>query len=152
MFKLNLTSKPTWIDLGHGVKVECLPMGTQLMLSAQADRTAIAEETTDAAEGTAHQTIGFATAVAKRAIINWSGVGDEKGKSVPVTPEGIEALLAVFPLFQAFQREYISPGLSLAQEKNVSAPSPNGTTAAAQTTARPARKPAKRAPRAKTPR
>jgi hypothetical protein len=152
MLRLNLSSKARWIDLGSGVKVECLPITTQLMLSAQADRSAAAVHDLEAVEAAAEQTIGFATAVAKRAIISWSGVGDESGKAVAVTPAGIEALLAVFPLFQAFQREYISPGLSLAQEKNGSAPSLNGTTAAARTTARPARKSAKSAPRAKTPR
>ena len=58
---------------------------------------------------------------------------------MPVTPEGIDALLEVWPIFEAFQATYVSKGLLLDAEKNASAPSPTGTSAGATATARPAR-------------
>ncbi|HEV8034934.1 hypothetical protein [Yoonia sp.] len=37
------------------------------------------------------------------AIKDWTGAGDEKGDPVPVSPAGINALLDIWPLFEAFQ-------------------------------------------------
>ena len=53
-------------------------------------------------------------------------------------PAGIDALLEVWPIFEAFQAIYVSKGLLLDAEKNASAPSPTGTSAGATATARPA--------------
>jgi hypothetical protein len=71
------------------------------------------------------------------------GVGDAEGNPVAVSPEGIAALLDLWPIFERFQIGYVATGLELEQEKNTSAPSPNGSTAGAKGTARPARKSAK---------
>ena len=62
-------------------------------------------------------------------------------------PEAIDALLDVWPIFEAFQLTYVSKGLLLEQEKNVSALSPNGPSAGASDTAKPARKSARTARR-----
>lgn len=147
MLKLDLSNKERWLDLGHGVKVKVKPMTTQLMLEAQSARATVSD---DADESVADTTVNFAAAVARQAITDWSGVGNEAGKAVPVSPEGIDALMRVFPIFTAFQKQYINVGMSLVMEKNGSAPSLTGTTAAARTTARPAKKPVKSAPRKKT--
>jgi hypothetical protein len=45
------------------------------------------------------------------------------------SPAGIDALLEVWPIFEAFQAAYVSKGLLLDAEKNVSALSPTGTSA-----------------------
>ena len=71
---------------------------------------------------------------------------DDAGNVIPVSPEGIDALLEIWPVFEAFQTQYIARGLLLDQEKNVSAPSPTGPSAGATGTARPARLPAPTAP------
>jgi hypothetical protein len=52
-------------------------------------------------------------------VKNWEGVGDEEGKPLAVTPAGIEALLEVWPIFEAFQTKYIAGALILDAEKNV---------------------------------
>jgi hypothetical protein len=65
---------------------------------------------------------------------------------VPVTPEGIDALLEIWPVFEAFQTQYVARGLILDAEKNVSAPSPSGPSAGAIGTARHARGRAPTAP------
>jgi hypothetical protein len=88
----------------------------------------------------------MAKALARLVVLDWEGVGDEAGEPLPVTPEGIDALLDILPLFEAFQLRYVSKGLLLEQEKNGSAPSPNGTSAGATGTAAPAPEPVASAP------
>ena len=80
----------------------------------------------------------FAKALGRLAIIDWEGVGDESGEPAPVSPEGIDALLDVWPLFEVFQTKYVAGGLLLDQEKNVSSPLPSGPSAGAMDIARPA--------------
>ena len=82
--------------------------------------------------------LAMAKAVARRAVLEWEGVGDDDGNLVPVSPDGIDALLEIWPVFEAFQAQYVARGLMLDQEKNVSAPSPTGPSAGATATARPA--------------
>lgn len=127
MLRLNLSRDPQWIDLGHGVKVMALPLTSAVLISLRGD---ISLEDT-ALLSPAEQALRFAKAVASRVIIEWEGVGDEGGNALPVTPAAASALMDLFPLYRAFETSYITPWLSLESEKNVSAPSPNGTTAGA---------------------
>ena len=85
--------------------------------------------------------------VARRAVLEWEGVGDDDGNLVPVSPAGIDALLEIWPVFEAFQAQYVARGLMLDAEKNASAPSPTGPSAGASATAKHARKPARTARR-----
>ena len=80
----------------------------------------------------------FAGALARRAVIDWEGVGDAEGNVLTVTPECIDALLSLWPIFEAFNLQYLSRGMLLDAEKNGSAPSQTGTSAEATATARPA--------------
>ena len=86
--------------------------------------------------------LAMAKSGARRAVLDWEGVGDDAGNIIPVSPEGIDALLEIWPVFEAFQTQYVAHGLLLDQEKNVSAPSPTGPSAVATGTARPAKLPA----------
>ena len=99
---------------------------------------------TGLADGASNETIAvaMAKALARLVVLEWEGVGDAAGEPVPVTPEGIDALLDILPLFEAFQLRYVSKGLLLEEEKNVSAPSANGTSAGAIGIADPAAEPA----------
>ena len=83
--------------------------------------------------------LGLIEAVARRVVTGWEGVGDANGNPVPVTPEGIDALLDIWPVFEAFQTRCLAPHLMLDAEKNASAPSQTGTSARAKATARPAK-------------
>lgn len=85
-------------------------------------------------------------AVTRRAVLDWEGVGDAMGQPTPVTPEGIDALLEIWPVFEAFQTMYVAKGLILDAEKNVSVPSPTGVSAGATAIAPPAKLPAPTAP------
>lgn len=142
MLKLNLSNDPAWLDLGHGVRVFLAPLTTAMMVAARSDPAlaALPEDATDE-----ESALVFAKALARNTVTDWEGVGDADGNVVPVSPEGINALLDVWPLFEVFQIDYVAKGLVLDQEKNVSAPLPNGPSAGAGNTATPASKPAKTA-------
>jgi hypothetical protein len=142
MLRLDLTNEPRWLDLCPGVRLRLLPLTTALMVAARSDAAveALPEDAPDEVRA-----LVFAKAIARRAVTDWEGVGDGDGNPVPVTPAGIDALLEVWPVFEAFQASYMAKGLLLEQEKNASAPSPSGTSAGAIATARPAGKRARTA-------
>ena len=143
MIRLNLTATPEWLGLAPGLRLLVGPLTTALMVSARADPAIEALPDGASQEALA---LAMAKAVARRAVLDWEGVGDDAGNIVPVTPEGIDALLEIWPVFEAFQTMYVAKGLILDAEKNVSAPSPNGPSAGVKDTARPAKLPAPTAP------
>ena len=143
MIRLNLTAAPVWLTLAPGLRLQVAPLTTALMVSARADPAIEALPDTATQEELA---LAMAKAVARRAVLDWEGVGDDAGNAVPVSPEGIDALLEIWPVFEAFQTMYVAKGLILDAEKNVSAPSPTGPSAGATGTARPAQAPAPTAP------
>lgn len=132
MIKLDLTNAPRWLDLLPGVRLKLRPLTTALMVSARADPMV---EALPAEATTEELALAMAKAVARRAVLDWEGVGDAEGNPVGVSPEGIDALLEIWPAFEAFQAAYVAKGLLLEQEKNVSSPSPTGPTAGAKATA-----------------
>jgi hypothetical protein len=143
MIRLNLTAAPQWLELAPGLRLLVAPLTTTLMVSARADPAIEAMSDTSTQEELA---LTMAKAVARRAVLDWEGVGDDTGTIVPVTPEGINALLEFWPVFEAFQTQYVARGLILDAEKNGSAPSPSGPSAGAIATAPPARGRARTAP------
>ena len=139
MIRLNLTATPEWLELSPGLRLLVGPLTTALMVSARADPAIEALPEGASQEALA---LAMAKAVARRAVLDWEGVGDAMGTIVPVSPEGIDALLEIWPVFEAFQTMYVAKGLILDAEKNVSAPSPTGPSAGASGTVRPAKLPA----------
>jgi hypothetical protein len=133
MLTLDLTNAPRWHDLAPGA----------LMVATRSDPAveAVPEEASDE-----ERAVAFAKALARRAVLDWEGVGDDAGNPVPVSPEGIDALLEIWPVFEAFQTSYVARGLILDAEKNVSAPLLNGTSAGATGTAKRAKSRARTAP------
>jgi hypothetical protein len=142
MLRLDLTSEPRWLDLGNGVRLRLAPLTTALMVAARADLAVADLPETDTPEALA---LAMAKALARRAVLDWEGVGDAAGDPLEVSLEGVDALLDVWPVFEAFQTGYVAKGLVLEQEKNASAPSPSGPSAGATPTARPARRSARTA-------
>jgi hypothetical protein len=134
MIRLNLTATPQWLDLAPGLRLLVAPLTTALMVSARAD---LAVEALPERTSQEELALAMAKAVARRAVLDWEGVGDSMANVVPVTPEGIDALLEIWPVFEAFQTQYVAKGLILDAEKNVSAPSPTGLSAGATAIAPP---------------
>ena len=119
MLRLNLSTEPRWLDLGHGVRLLVEPLTTAIMLAARSDPTIVAAA--GGADGSASNddlARIVAKAVARIVVKDWEGVGDEDGDPLPLTTEGIDALLELWPIFEAFQTKYIAGALILDAEKN----------------------------------
>lgn len=114
MIRLNLTVTPEWLDLAPGLRLLVGPLTTALMVSARAD---LAVETLPEGATQEEMALAMAKSVARRAVQDWEGVGDDAGNIVPVSPEGIDALLEIWPVFEAFQTQYVARGLILDAEK-----------------------------------
>jgi hypothetical protein len=150
MLRLNLSHEAQWLELGHGVEILVAPMTTALMMAARKEaqgQITLPDEpdVDDTALDTDGIALAMAKAVARIAIQEWKGVGDDNGFSLPVSPEGIDALLDIWPIFEAFQTKYVARAMILDAEKNASPPLPPGSSAGAETTAKPAHKAAKTA-------
>jgi hypothetical protein len=128
MIRLDLKREPYWLDLAPGVRVRVRPCTTALVMAARASMIAGGED--ENARGAA-----LLKALAQAAILDWAGIGDETGNPIPPSPERIDALLDLYPVFRAFETGYFLPALALDAEKNACAPAPNGTSAAAPNTA-----------------
>ena len=144
MLTLDLSNEPRWQDLAPGVRVRLRPLTTALMVATRSDPDveAVPDGTSDE-----ERALIFAKALARRAVLAWEGIGDADGNPIDPSPQAIDALLDVWPIFEAFQLTYVSKGLLLEQEKNASALSPNGPSAGATDIATPAKRRAKTARR-----
>lgn len=106
--RLILSNQPREIDLGLGVKVEVRPGATAVIVAAGEDV---------ARSGDVGR-VAFVKAVARAAIIGWSGVMDDEDQPVEPSPEGIDALMDVYPIFAAFERFYVNPAFAVVTEGN----------------------------------
>ncbi|MEC3862341.1 hypothetical protein VK792_13690 [Mesobacterium sp. TK19101] len=145
MLTLDLSNEPRWHELAPGVRVQLRPLTTALMVATRGDPAveAVPEGASDE-----ERAVAFAKALARRAVLEWDGIGDAYGNPIEPSPEAIDALLDIWPIFEKFQLAYVSKGLLLEQEKNASALSPNGPSAGASDTARDAKGRARTARRA----
>jgi len=114
MLKLDLSTDPRWLDLAPGVRVRLLPLTTALMVTTRNDPS-IAALPEDASNE--DRALVFAKALGRRAVVEWEGVGDMDGNVLDLTPEGVDALLDIYPIFEAFQAGYVAKALVLDQEK-----------------------------------
>lgn len=140
MLRLNLTTEPRWIDLGHGVRVEVVPLTSGLVAAAKTDPSveSLGPET--------HIDVryeAFTKAVGRLCIKDWEGLGDDDGLPLPVAPAAVDALLDIYQFSEAFKAKFIAPTLLLAEEKKGSAPLPSGSSAGARSIAEAARRRAK---------
>ena len=135
MIRLDLKREPHWLDLGHGVRLHVRPCTTALMMAARAEVQRAAVPAKNETQAVGERTAALVKALGRLGIQDWQGVGDADGEPVPLTPEGVDALLDLWPMAEAFERLYLGPALLLDEEKNASAPAPNGTSAAGPVTA-----------------
>ena len=151
MLTLNLSGESRWVDLAAGARIKVKPLTTALMLAARHDPRALSltQNSDDAPSEAQENTVALAVAkiIGGLVIEDWEGVGNADGQAVPVSQAWIDALLDLWPMFEAFQEAVVAPAMVLDAEKNVSPPSSTGSSAGAATTAKPARKSAKTARR-----
>jgi hypothetical protein len=118
MIRLDLQREPHWLELGHGVRVEVRPCTTALMMAARAEVQRTPVSPTIEAQAAGERTAALVKTLGRLGIQEWDGVGDADGKALPVTPDGIDALLDLWPMAEAFERLYLGPALLLDEEKN----------------------------------
>lgn len=118
MIQLDLKGETHWFNLGHGVRVHVRPCTTALMMAARAEvqRNTTADVSEPEAAGL--RTAQLIKTLGKLAILDWEGVGDGEGEPLAITPNGIDALLDLWPMADAFERLYLGPSLLLNDEKN----------------------------------
>jgi hypothetical protein len=121
MIRLDMPQGPFWLDLKVGVHLHLhlRPCNTPLVLAA---RQAVRDtDFTDTPPELLHgvRTATFPKALGRLAILGWKGVGDAKGNPIEPTPAGIDALLDLHPVADAFSLLYLGPVALLEQEKNV---------------------------------
>lgn len=146
MLALKIGREPEWVDLTGGVHVKAAPVTSAVMMAVRSDLAVSGVDLEDRDQ--AH--VALVKAVAQRVITDWKGVGDTDGNPIPVTAKGIDALMDLHRIFAAFDAEVFAPYLLVQSEKNAFAPSPNGTSAGAETTAQPATASAESARASKT--
>ncbi|TKZ16004.1 hypothetical protein FAP39_15730, partial [Shimia litoralis] len=100
MLTLDLTNEPRWHELVPGVRLHLRPLTTALMVATRSDPDL---ETVPDDASDEERALIFAKALARRAVLAWEGVGDADGIPVDPSPEAIDALLDIWPLFEAFQ-------------------------------------------------
>ena len=135
MIRLDLKREPHWLDLCHGVRLHVRPCTTALMMAARAEVQRSAEPVLNETQAAGERTAALVKALARMSVLEWEGVGDADGEPVPLSPDGVDALLDLWPMAEAFERLYLAPALLLDDEKNAFAPAPSGTSAAGPVTA-----------------
>ncbi len=85
MIRLNLTATPEWLDLAPGLRLLVGPHTTALMVSARAD---LAVETLPEGATQEEMALAMAKSVARRAVLDWEGVGDDAGKITVLLASG----------------------------------------------------------------
>ncbi len=114
MIRLNLNPAAEWLDLPHDVRAKVAPLNSAIISAARTDpRLAGLDGATDAERG-----LAVSYAIARLAILEWENVGDEDGEPVEVTPEGIDALMDIPAIYDAFNMLYVAKGMRLVTEKN----------------------------------
>lgn len=119
MLKLDLTSDPRWVDLTSGVRLKVKPLTSALMLAARHDPRvqALAQDGEGPDEDSL--TLEVAKVLAGLVIEDWEGVGDGSGEPVAVAQDWIDALLDLWPMFEAFQEKIVAGAMLVDAEKNV---------------------------------
>jgi hypothetical protein len=143
MIELNLSNGPKWLDLIAGLRLQLRPLTTSLMVAARADPAIQGLASTANTASTAsddERAVAFAKALARLAILDWEGVGDASGVPLAPSEAAIDALLDLWPVFEAFQTLYVAKGLLIDAEKNGFAPLPSGPSAGVTPIAPPASK------------
>ena len=126
MLRLNLTRRAVWHDLGHGVRLLCGPVTSGVLSAARLDPVVAAlisppdGASSPALDGIRRDAVALAIAksIARQVVQDWEGVGDEHGEPLSPSPDAVDVLLDLQPLFEAFQALVVAPAMLLVTEKN----------------------------------
>ena len=114
MIRLELKREPYWLDLPYGVRIRVRPATTAFIMAARVQTLKDAAESDD----TIIRSSLLVKNLAVLAIDAWEEIGDADGNLAAVTPEAVKAFMDLWPMANAFEELYLSPALTLEQEKN----------------------------------
>lgn len=109
MIDLKALQNERKLELAPGVVVSVRPCSSAIMLAARNELRG---------EGNAEEQYGrMIRALARAAIISWEGIASGDTPA-PVTPENVDAVMEIWPLFRAFEDQYYGRVMVLDEEKN----------------------------------
>jgi hypothetical protein len=153
MKRLNLSRKAAWVEIDAELRVLLRPLRrAEYMRIVDQVYARRGEAESDPQRAAIQATLSgrdLAAALALAVVEDWSVVDAETGEPLPVTEPVVDALFDDFDLAADFVRRVasdFSKDAALDAEKNGSALSPNGSTAGATDTAKPASDPVRSVP------
>lgn len=154
---LKLGAAPSgWLDLLPGVRARFDAIDRPMIRAARRAASAFIVDHPDMEAEDRKEGAGdaFTAELIRLGLREWEGIGDPAGQPLAVdAPGAVDQFLAEPLLFEAADQAWIVPWAAQAAEKNVSSPSPAGTSVTAtgaRTTAGSAAKRAKKAGKAAT--
>ncbi len=134
LVRLDLTTEDRWTTLMAGFDVLHGPVTSAIL--SEAGHAANAVPDGDDQPTVEARTVAITKFIARAVIRDWRGVvNDATGEPLPVSPETIDAVMDVWPIFRAFNERVIDARIRIDREKKDLPPLPNGTSGAGQVTA-----------------
>ncbi len=127
LVRLDLSTADRWTTLIAGFEILHGPVTSAIM--AEAGHAATGETIEE-------RTVEITRFLAKAVIRDWRGVGDEAtGAPIPVTPDAIDQVMDIWPIFRAFNDKVIDARIRIDREKKDLPTLQNGTSGSDQATA-----------------
>lgn len=106
------SADPVTLDVMPGVRVTARPVTIPMILGAR-NVSAAAFSEGDEPEPTraVRAEIAFVKSLGRQGFTEWEGVGDEAGEPIDVSPEAVDRLLDIVPIYDAVRRDYVGPAL-----------------------------------------
>ncbi len=135
MLKIEPQPEPYWMQIAQGARLRLKPADSVMLTAGRVASREAAFAGADDREGD----FAFLVACVFWGLLEWEGVGEGEGEeAAAISVDAIERLLRQnVTIHDQLDSEYLLPVLLREAEKNASAPSPNGTSAAALTIATP---------------
>jgi hypothetical protein len=118
-----------------GVRVQCIKITRSMKRRAQREAAGVLGTIEEGEErdllDMADAGDAYSELLIRQGVIAWEGIGDFDGVPLDVSPKNIDLFLADEILFEAIDREYVTPTVLEDIEKNALSASLNGTGAAA---------------------
>jgi hypothetical protein len=132
MIRLGSKDAPPWLELRPGIRFQLRAFDPVADMAAQ---TTVLQVLQAGDEPAAAEVEGFVE-LARRRVTAWEGILQEDGTAAPCEPDLVEQVLRqVESLLVQWRGAYLAHAARWSAEGNGSAPSPNGTSATAPTTA-----------------
>lgn len=127
LVRLDLSTAERWTTLIAGFEILHGPVTSAIM--AEAGHAARAESIEE-------RTVEITRYLARATIRDWRGVvNDETGEALAVSPEAVDAVMDIWPIFRAFNDRVIDARIRIDREKKDLPTSQNGTSGSGEPTA-----------------